>query len=228
VSDISPLIPLSGVYCSSRAYNPNGHSVPVNVASSMKRDPSSSRALTLLGATALSRYTLMKPGCVDVPLRSRLSYALTKLLYSTLKDIALSIMYTLKEGTLASRLASIDFAHKGFDIWQAYVDPADLLRSLFDLAVMKEDDVKGGHLMTAGPLFISTVTLDIVTAETIPRRNAIMKLCVFIARKKPTILLPSLPRLAEAVVKSLDPTRVRMRESIQQTATVILNELVST
>lgn len=55
-----------------------------------------------------------------------------------------------------------------------------------------------------------------------------MKLCVFIARKKPIVLLPSLPRLAEAVVKSLDPTRVRMRESIQQTATVILNELVST
>ena len=35
--------------------------VPVNVASSMKRDPISCRALTLLGATALSRYTLMKP-----------------------------------------------------------------------------------------------------------------------------------------------------------------------
>ena len=214
--------------------------MPVNVASSMKRDPVSSRALTLLGATALSRYTLMKPGQVDVLSRSRLSYALTRMLHSTLKDIALSIMYNLKEGTLASRLTSIDFAHKGFDIWQAYVDPADLLRSLFDLAVMKEDDVKGAHLMahartavlqlasSAGPLFISTVTLDIVTAETIPRRNAIMKLCVFIARKKPTILLPSLPRLAEAVVKSLDPTRVRMRESIQQTATVILNELVST
>lgn len=55
-----------------------------------------------------------------------------------------------------------------------------------------------------------------------------MKLCVFVARKKPSVLLPSLPRLAEAVVKSLDPTRVNMRESIQQTATVILNELVST
>jgi len=144
-------------------------------------------------------------------------------------------MLVLKEGTVSSRSAAIDFAHKGFEIWQAYIDPADLLRSLFDLAVMKDEDAKGGHLMThartavlqlassAGPLFISTVTLDIVTAETIPRRNAIMKLCVFIARRR-----PSLPRLAEAVVKSLDPTRVRMRESIQQTATVILNELVST
>jgi hypothetical protein len=159
---------------------------------------------------------------------------------STLKDIASSIMLVLKEGTVSSRSAAIDFAHKGFGIWQAYIDPADLLRSLFDLAVMKDEDAKGGQLMThartavlqlassAGPLFISTMTLDIVTAETIPRRNAIMKLCVFIARRRPTILLPSLPRLAEAVVKSLDPTRVRMRESIQQTATVILNELVST
>jgi hypothetical protein len=130
---------------------------------------------------------------------------------------------------------------KGFEVWQAYVDPSDLLRALFDLAVVKDDDPKAGQaIMTqartavlqlaasAGALFISTVTMDIVTAETIPRRNAIMKLCVFIARKKPLVLLPSLPRLAEAVVKSLDPTRVRMRESIQQTATVILNELVST
>lgn len=42
------------------------------------------------------------------------------------------------------------------------------------------------------------------------------------------MLFTSLPRLAEAVVKSLDPTVTALRETVQQSATVILNELVRT
>lgn len=207
------------------------HALPVHMEGShvVKEDRSteSLQAMTVLGAIALSKYALLKP--------------------ATLTDLAASILATLKNGPPRARVIAVDLAYQGFEIWQAYIDPADMLRSLFDLAVMKDDKqhqagsqtpphVLTAHARTAvlqlassvGPLFISTVTVDIVTAETIPRRNAIMKLCVFIARKKPTVLLPSLPRLAEAVVKSLDPTRVKMRESIQQTATVILNELVGT
>jgi tetrahydromethanopterin S-methyltransferase subunit B len=41
------------------------------------------------------------------------------------------------------------------------------------------------------------------------------------------VLFANLGRLVEAVVHSLDPTRTTMRESVQQTATVILNELIS-
>lgn len=46
--------------------------------------------------------------------------------------------------------------------------------------------------------------------------------------QKPLILYPNLPRLAEAVVKSLDPTVTAMREAVVQAATVMINELVST
>lgn len=53
-----------------------------------------------------------------------------------------------------------------------------------------------------------------------------MKLCVYMARKRPDVLENSLPRVVEAVVKSLDPNVGKMREDVQQTATVILNELV--
>lgn len=147
-------------------------------------------------------------------------------------------MQALRDGPEKAQLIAIDLTAKGFDVWQAFADPADLLRSVFDLAVVKDLGTAAtmSHARTAvlqlatssATLFISTVTLDIVTAETVARRDAIMKLCVFIARRRPAILMTSLPRLAEAVVKSLDPTRVRMRDSIQQTATVILGELVKT
>jgi hypothetical protein len=74
---------------------------------------------------------------------------------------------------------------------------------------------------------MSTLAADIVDADTIAERTAVMKLCVHVARKKPVVLFANLGRLVEAVVHSLDPTRTTMRESVQQTATVILNELVS-
>lgn len=53
-----------------------------------------------------------------------------------------------------------------------------------------------------------------------------MKLCVYMARKKPELLENGLPRIAEAVVKSLDPNIAKMRDDVWQAATVILNELV--
>jgi hypothetical protein len=53
-----------------------------------------------------------------------------------------------------------------------------------------------------------------------------MKLCVFMARKKPQVLENGLPRIAEAVVKSLDPNIGKMRDDVWEAATVILNELV--
>lgn len=46
--------------------------------------------------------------------------------------------------------------------------------------------------------------------------------------QKPLILYSNLPRLVETVVKSLDPKISSLRETVQQTATFILNELVRT
>jgi len=125
---------------------------------------------------------------------------------------------------------------RGFDIWQNYVDPMQLLRSLFAIATSSQtSSSEGTHARLAvlqlattyTPLFMSTLAADIVDAQTIAERAAVMKLCVHVARKKPIVLFANLGRLVEAVVHSLDPTRTTMRESIQQTATVILNELVS-
>lgn len=76
------------------------------------------------------------------------------------------------------------------------------------------------------PLFMSTLSMDILDAKSAESRSSIMKLCVFMARKKPAVLENGLPRIAEAVVKSLDPNVGKMRDDVWQAATVILNELV--
>ena len=73
---------------------------------------------------------------------------------------------------------------------------------------------------------MSTLSMDILDAKTTEGRTSIMKLCVFMARKNPGVLENGLPRIAEAVVKSLDPNVGKMRDDVWEAATVILNELV--
>jgi hypothetical protein len=75
---------------------------------------------------------------------------------------------------------------------------------------------------------MSTLSMDILDAKSAEGRKSIMKLCVFMARKRPTVLEHGLPRIAEAVVKSLDPNvgSGKMRDDVWEAATVILNELV--
>jgi len=118
----------------------------------------------------------------------------------------------------------------------------DLLRRLFHLATRKEPQATIGttasnvaaqariavlHIAESNtPLFMTTLSMDILDAQSVDHRTSIMKLCVFMARKRPEILEHGLPRIAEAVVKSLDPNVASMREEVWHAATVILNELV--
>lgn len=110
----------------------------------------------------------------------------------------------------------------------------DLLRHLFSLSVIKSPASIAAQARLAilhvantnSALFMSTLSMDIMDAKTVEGRTSIMKLCVFMARKKPEVLEHSLPKIAEAVVKSLDPNIGKMRDDVWQAATVILNELV--
>jgi hypothetical protein len=112
----------------------------------------------------------------------------------------------------------------------------NLLRRLFYLATHK--DANGANTAATArlavlhvasnnaPLFMSTLAMDILDAQSVEGRTSIMKLCVFMARKRPALLENGLPRICEAVVKSLDPNAGKMREDVWEAATVILNELV--
>lgn len=127
----------------------------------------------------------------------------------------------------------IELCSKGFSTWQTYVDPMELLRRLFSFATHHTPTHAAHarlaflHVASSNPaLFMSTLSMDILNAKSAEGRKSIMKLCVFMARKRPQILENGLPRIAEAVVKSLDPNIGKMRDDVWQAATVILNELV--
>ncbi|KAK8849511.1 hypothetical protein IAR55_004845 [Kwoniella newhampshirensis] len=179
--------------------------------------------LTLLGGIALHKYQSMNP--------------------SALKAIAESVALYLHEPKGPHLPLAVELCSKGFATWQSYVDPSDLLRRLFHLSTSKESasstySIYGTsiaaqsrlavlHVASSNaPLFMSTLSMDILDARSAEARSSIMKLCVFMARKKPAVLENGLPRIAEAVVKSLDPNVGKMRDDVWQAATVILNELV--
>lgn len=110
----------------------------------------------------------------------------------------------------------------------------ELLRRLFHLSTRKDSSSSSAHarlavlhVASSNPaLFMSTLSMNILDAKSAEGRTSIMKLCVYMARKKPELLENGLPRIAEAVVKSLDPNIAKMRDDVWQAATVILNELV--
>lgn len=112
----------------------------------------------------------------------------------------------------------------------------EVLRSLFHLATAKA--AAGGLTLQARnasfhvastntPLFMTTLSYDIINAASPDQRNATMKLVALLAKRKPLILYSSLPRILEAVVKSLDPNVTAMRDTVHSTATVILESLVN-
>jgi hypothetical protein len=111
----------------------------------------------------------------------------------------------------------------------------DLLRRLFFLATHNEigpnlaAQARLAVLSVASsnaPLFMSTLSMDILDAKSAEGRMSIMKLCIFMARKRPGLLENGLPRIAESVVKSLDPNIGKMRDDVFEAAREILRVLV--
>lgn len=198
------------------------HELPILQPEERKFCGSAANALTVLGGIALQKYQCMGP--------------------AALKALAESVALYLHEPNCDYISLAVELCSKGFTIWQSYVDPSDLLRRLFHLATNKEPPSMSSHSSTSiaaqarlaillvassnPPLFMSTLSMDILDAKSAESRSSIMKLCVFMARKKPAVLENGLPRIAEAVVKSLDPNVGKMRDDVWQAATVILNELV--
>lgn len=179
----------------------------------------SAQALTVVGGIAIHRIACMNP--------------------TALKDAAASIELYLNDPKYTHVGLAIELCSKGFTTWQTYLDPMDLLRRLFFLATHKDSGLPNAASIAAqarlavlnvassnAPLFMSTLSQDIMDAKTVDGRTAIMKLCVFMARRRPALLENGLPRICEAVVKSLDPNVGKMRDDVWQAATVILNELV--
>ncbi|OAD72215.1 hypothetical protein PHYBLDRAFT_103057, partial [Phycomyces blakesleeanus NRRL 1555(-)] len=83
------------------------------------------------------------------------------------------------------------------------------------------------HIAIANmPLVLGTLTYDTMHSKKIDERIQCLTMIGYFIRKKPMLLYSSVNKVAEAVVKTLDPNVAHMRESVLQSATSILHHLV--
>jgi WD repeat-containing protein 7 len=93
------------------------------------------------------------------------------------------------------------------------------------------------------PLFTATLSMEILQPQSVQDRRSTMQLLAFFVRKvivarwrcfhlahaldqRPLVIYSTLPRLLEAVVKSLDPTSTSDRDAVFDAATEILGHVV--
>ncbi|KLO15934.1 hypothetical protein SCHPADRAFT_823938 [Schizopora paradoxa] len=195
------------------------HRLPSVLPDLEKQSKRSALALCVCGNIAIDRYNLLSA--------------------STLTDIAKSIGIYLYDETSPYRALAIDLCSRGFGIWQSYFDAMEALRSLFTLATSSRKEAvsirnPGPQARLAvlqiassnSPLFVTTLSLDIMHPRSVEYSKSVMQVIAFLIRKKPLVLYPSLPRLLEAVVKSLDPGNSSGREAVIDTVTEILGFVV--
>ncbi|KAF8065183.1 hypothetical protein FPV67DRAFT_1501698 [Lyophyllum atratum] len=160
---------------------------------------------------------------------------------SALTDISKSIALYLHDEQSLHRVLAIDLCSRGFHIWQHYIDAMEILRALFTLATSSRKD--SINLQNVGSqarlavlqiatsntaLFMTTLGLDILTPPTLEHRRSVMQIVAFLIRKRPLVLQPNIPKLMEAVVKSLDPNITTHREAVLDSATEIVGYVVKT
>ncbi|KAG6827295.1 hypothetical protein H0H92_012460 [Tricholoma furcatifolium] len=160
---------------------------------------------------------------------------------NALIDISKSIALYLHDEQSLHRVLAVDLCSRGFHIWQHYIDAMEILRALFTLATSsRKDSISLQNVgsqarlavlqiaSTDTPLFMTTLGLDILTPPTLEHRKAVMQIVAFLIRKRPLVLQPNIPKLMEAVVRSLDPNATTHREAVLDSATEIIGYVVRT
>ncbi|KAG2009823.1 TFIID and SAGA subunit, variant 2 [Coprinopsis cinerea AmutBmut pab1-1] len=160
---------------------------------------------------------------------------------SALLDISKSVALYFHDENSTHRVLAIDLCSKGFHVWQQYVDTLEILRSLFMLATTTRKasispqnvgaQARLAVLSIAAQntaLFMSTLCVDILEPSGLEHRRSVMQIIAFLIRKRPLTLRPHIPRLMEAVVKSLDPNSTGNREAVLGAATEIIGYVVKT
>ncbi|KAH9983707.1 hypothetical protein BJV74DRAFT_849553 [Russula compacta] len=197
------------------------HSLPFLLPDSERRSPVASRALLLCGFIAAGQHSLLSTSALNI--------------------ISKSVMVYLHENDVSCKALAIDLCSRGFSVWQHYVDSMEMLRNLFNLATStKKESISAQnvgpqarqallHIVTHHTgIFMTALSLDILHPQSLEHRKSVMQLVAFLVRKKPLVIYPNLPKLVEAVVKSLDPTSTTNRDAVQETATEILGHVVNT
>ncbi|KAJ4498276.1 hypothetical protein C8R41DRAFT_877942 [Lentinula lateritia] len=202
------------------------HQLPCLQPTADKESALAALSLFLCGYLAADRYSLLSS--------------------SALIDIAKSITMYLHDEHSVHRVLAIDLCSRGFHVWQHYIDALEILRSLFSLATnSKKESINAQnvgaqariailHIASSNtPLFMTTLGLDILNPTSTEHRKSVMQIVAFLIKKarlrwRPLVLYPNLPKLMEAVVKSLDPNSTADRDAVLDTATEILGYVVKT
>jgi WD repeat-containing protein 7 len=151
----------------------------------------------------LHRYGKVQSSLHNVNLNpSSPSYVRSTRHYSTLADASKSIAAYLHDERSPYRVLAIDLCARGFETWQHYVDAMALLRRLFTLATATAKDsispqnvgpqARLAVLKLAGtstPLFMTTLSLEILHPQSIPNSKAVMQMVAFLIRKVLAILV---------------------------------------
>lgn len=187
-------------------------------------------ALLLLGMVASERYAYLTPG-----LLKHIATGIARYLHAPTTDAA----------GVERVYVALELCCRGCEIWQHYVDAVALVRGIFRIAAHTDDaapvrQLRGLSLRGLArratlelaahhsALFMSTLAMDILHATSVEQTQVTLRLVAFLIRQKPLALYPSLPRLVEAVVKSLDPTAGATRSSMAKSATLMISALVET
>jgi WD repeat-containing protein 7 len=197
------------------------HQLPCLQPTTDKESPLAALALFLCGYLAAEKYSMLSA--------------------SALTDIAKSITMYLHDEHSVYRVLAIDLCSRGFHVWQHYIDALDTLRSLFSIATnSKKENLNAQNVgaqarlailhiaSTNTPLFMTTLGLDILNPASPEQRGSVMQIVAFLIKKRPLVLYPNLPKLMEAVIKSLDPNSTSDRDAVLDTATEILGHVVKT
>jgi len=160
---------------------------------------------------------------------------------TALVDISKSVALYFHDESSTHRNLAIELCSKGFQVWQQYVDTLDILRSLFTLATASRKGGPMAHTVSLQAraavlsiasqntaLFMSTLCLDVLNPSSLEHRRSVLQILAFLIRKRPLILQAHLPRLMEAVVKSLDPNTNHNRDAVLGAATEIIGFVVKT
>ncbi|GJJ75514.1 hypothetical protein EMPS_07872 [Entomortierella parvispora] len=153
------------------------------------------------------------------------------------KLVALSLTILLNDDSrLSYKVASIDLLAQGFASWQPFIKADAVLKTLFSMAM--DPQPNGGVVSRRARraitqiasvnsvLFVTTLTQEILDAKKPIERIGLLKLISIFTRKDPAVLYLGLSRLAEAIVKSLDPTVPHIREQMLPVGTSVMMDLV--
>ncbi|KAG5725162.1 WD repeat-containing protein 7 [Termitomyces sp. T112] len=197
------------------------HHLPCLQPNAERESTQAALSLFLCGYLAAEKYTLLST--------------------SALTDISKSIALYLHDEQSLHRVLAVDLCSRGFHIWQHFIDAMEILRALFSLATSSRKE--SINLQNVGSqarlavlqiatsntaLFMTTLGLDILTPPTLEHRKAVMQIVAFLIKKRPLVLQPNIPKLMEAVVRSLDPNVTTHREAVIDTVTEIISYVVKT